>query len=101
MPTLTVNRAPCAALSSICYLCCQTTNAASLSLSLSPWCAVLSGSARERSAEASLAIAEMKLAEQGKYAPRLESVEGGADYVSASIVDSLLLEKLLDGKKTK
>lgn len=48
----------------------------------------------ERSAEASLAIAEMKLAQRSTFAPRLESVEGGADYVSASIVDSLLLQKL-------
>lgn len=49
-----------------------------------------------RSAEASLAMAELKLAEQGKFAPRVESQEGGADYVSASIMDSLLL----DQKKT-
>lgn len=48
----------------------------------------------ERSAEASLAIAEMKLAQRSTFAPRLESVEGGADYVSASIVDSLLLQKV-------
>ncbi|KAF4317275.1 hypothetical protein BBO99_00007921 [Phytophthora kernoviae] len=46
-----------------------------------------------RSAEASLAMAELKLAEQGKFAPRIESQEGGADYVSASIMDSLLLDK--------
>lgn len=46
-----------------------------------------------RSAEASLAMAELKLAEQGKFAPKVESQEGGADYVSASIMDSLLLEK--------
>lgn len=50
-----------------------------------------------RSAEASLAVAELKMAEQGKFAPRVESQEGGADYVSASIMDSLLL----DQKKTK
>lgn len=55
----------------------------------------------ERSTEASLAIAEMKLAEQGKFAPRLESVEGGADYVSASIVDSLLLRKVQSDKNSK
>ncbi|KAG7397375.1 hypothetical protein PHYBOEH_000831 [Phytophthora boehmeriae] len=46
-----------------------------------------------RSAEASLAMAELKLAKQGKFAPRIESQEGGADYVSASIMDSLLLDK--------
>ncbi|OWZ15880.1 Sulfatase [Phytophthora megakarya] len=46
-----------------------------------------------RSAEASLAMAELKLAEQSKFAPRVESQEGGADYVSASIMDSLLLDE--------
>ncbi|RLN89173.1 hypothetical protein BBJ28_00011350 [Nothophytophthora sp. Chile5] len=46
-----------------------------------------------RGAEASLAMAELKLAEQGKFVPRVESQEGGADYVSASIMDSLLLER--------
>ncbi|KAH7464763.1 uncharacterized protein KRP23_12501 [Phytophthora ramorum] len=46
-----------------------------------------------RSAEASLAMAELKLAEQGKFTPRVESQEGGADYVSASIMDSLLLDQ--------
>jgi hypothetical protein len=55
-----------------------------------PLCAESSGA---RSEEANLAIAEIKLAQQGKYAPRVESLEGGADYVSASIMDSLLLEK--------
>ncbi|DAZ98354.1 TPA: hypothetical protein N0F65_000673 [Lagenidium giganteum] len=42
---------------------------------------------------ANLAMAEIKLAQQGKYSTRIESLEGGADYVSASIVDSLLLER--------
>ncbi|KAG7386349.1 hypothetical protein PHYPSEUDO_000384 [Phytophthora pseudosyringae] len=46
-----------------------------------------------RGAEATLAIAELKLAEQGKFVPRVESQEGGADYVSASIMDSLLLDQ--------
>ncbi|KAE8900392.1 hypothetical protein PF005_g25604 [Phytophthora fragariae] len=46
-----------------------------------------------RSAEASLAMAELKLAEHGTFAPRVESQEGGADYVSASIMDSLLLDQ--------
>ncbi|TYZ66616.1 hypothetical protein PybrP1_004482 [[Pythium] brassicae (nom. inval.)] len=55
----------------------------------------------ERSTEASLAIAELKLAQQGKFAPRLETVEGGADYVSASIVDSLLLRKVQQPAKRK
>ncbi|CAI5742551.1 unnamed protein product [Hyaloperonospora brassicae] len=49
-----------------------------------------------RNVEASLALAEVKLQEEGKFATRVESVEGGADYVSASIMDSLLL----DSKKT-
>ena len=47
---------------------------------------------RRRSAEASLAMAELKLAEQGTFLPRVENQEGGADYVSASIMDSLLLD---------
>uniref|UniRef100_K3X1U0 Uncharacterized protein n=1 Tax=Globisporangium ultimum (strain ATCC 200006 / CBS 805.95 / DAOM BR144) TaxID=431595 RepID=K3X1U0_GLOUD len=68
----------------------------SLSLASMNYANLEADSSGERSAEASLAIAEMKLAEQGKYAPRLESVEGGADYVSASIVDSLLLQKRAD-----
>ncbi|KAJ8525713.1 hypothetical protein ON010_g15402 [Phytophthora cinnamomi] len=51
-----------------------------------------------RSAEASLAMAELKLAEQGKFAPRVESQEGGADYVSASIMDSLLLDQQKSNK---
>ncbi|GMF23431.1 unnamed protein product [Phytophthora lilii] len=46
-----------------------------------------------RSPEASLAMAELKLAAQGKFVPRVESQEGGADYVSASIMDSLLLDR--------
>ncbi|CAI5702312.1 unnamed protein product [Peronospora effusa] len=46
-----------------------------------------------RNAEASLAMAELKLAEQGKFSPRVEIQEGGADYVSASIMDSLLLDE--------
>ncbi|KAL3669188.1 hypothetical protein V7S43_005572 [Phytophthora oleae] len=46
-----------------------------------------------RNAEASLAMAELKLAEQGQFAPRVETQEGGADYVSASIMDSLLLDE--------
>uniref|UniRef100_M4C690 Uncharacterized protein n=1 Tax=Hyaloperonospora arabidopsidis (strain Emoy2) TaxID=559515 RepID=M4C690_HYAAE len=50
-----------------------------------------------RHVEASLAMAEVKLQEQGKFATRVESQEGGADYVSASIMDSLLL----DSEKTK
>uniref|UniRef100_A0AAV1UU16 Peroxin-14 n=1 Tax=Peronospora matthiolae TaxID=2874970 RepID=A0AAV1UU16_9STRA len=50
-----------------------------------------------RHVEASLAMAEVKLQEQGKFATRVESQEGGADYVSASIMDSLLL----DSEKTE
>ncbi|CEG47622.1 uncharacterized protein PHALS_04772 [Plasmopara halstedii] len=46
----------------------------------------------QRSGEANLAIAEMKLAEQRKFVSRIESQDGGADYVSASIMDSLLLD---------
>ncbi|EEY54285.1 sulfatase-like protein [Phytophthora infestans T30-4] len=46
-----------------------------------------------RTEEASLAMAELKLAGQNKFAPRVESQEGGADYVSASIMDSLLLDQ--------
>ncbi|CAH0477623.1 unnamed protein product [Peronospora belbahrii] len=46
-----------------------------------------------RSDEAKLAIAELKLVKQGKFASKVESQEGGADYVSASIMDSLLLDQ--------
>ncbi|KAG2773816.1 hypothetical protein JG687_00018526 [Phytophthora cactorum] len=53
-----------------------------------------------RGAEASLAMAELKLAEQNKFAPRVESQEGGADYVSASIMDSLLLDQKREKAKT-
>ncbi|TMW62018.1 hypothetical protein Poli38472_009511 [Pythium oligandrum] len=54
--------------------------------------AALSDKNVQRSEVASLALAELKLAERGSYATRIESLEGGADYVAASIVDSLLLE---------
>jgi hypothetical protein len=54
-----------------------------------------------RSAEASLAMAELKLTEHGKFAPRIESLEGGADYVSASIMDSLLLDQQQEKKEKK
>ncbi|KAG3118065.1 hypothetical protein PI124_g4576 [Phytophthora idaei] len=53
-----------------------------------------------RGAEASLAMAELKLAEQNKFSPRVESQEGGADYVSASIMDSLLLDQKREKAKT-
>eukprot|EP00644_Phytophthora_capsici_P016526 jgi/Phyca11/10631/fgenesh1_pm.PHYCAscaffold_52_\ len=52
-----------------------------------------------RNPEASLAMAELKLAEQGQFAPRVETQEGGADYVSASIMDSLLLDEKRDKEK--
>lgn len=48
----------------------------------------------QRSDVASLALAELKMADTGRYASRIESLEGGADYVAASIVDSLLLDRL-------
>ncbi|CAI5711871.1 unnamed protein product [Peronospora destructor] len=53
-----------------------------------------------RSAEATLAMAELKLAEQGKFLPRVENQEGGADYVSASIMDSLLLDETKTKQQT-
>ncbi|TDH72390.1 hypothetical protein CCR75_004453 [Bremia lactucae] len=43
--------------------------------------------------EVGLAMAELKLVEQGKFVSRVENQEGGADYVSASILDSLLLNQ--------
>nr|CCA14405.1 sulfataselike protein putative [Albugo laibachii Nc14] len=52
---------------------------------------------RSKSDSAALAVAEMKLSRRDNtYTTRIESLEGGADYVSASIVDSLLI-KPLDG----
>ncbi|GLD99804.1 hypothetical protein PINS_up008532 [Pythium insidiosum] len=60
----------------------------------SEYIATLSGRQEKRTDEASLALAELKLAERGSYATRIESLEGGADYVAASIVDSLLLDRL-------
>lgn len=53
-----------------------------------------------RSEHANLAVAELKLAQQGRYSPRIESLEGGADYVAASIVDTLLLEKIKPNTKS-
>ncbi|CCI41071.1 unnamed protein product [Albugo candida] len=51
---------------------------------------------------AALAIAEMKLSRRDNtYTTRIESLEGGADYVSASIVDSLLIKPLCESGDEK
>jgi hypothetical protein len=64
----------------------------------------MSESSEPRSEVARLALAELKLAERGTYATRIESLEGGADYVGASIVDSMLLDRVgttATGKNTE
>ncbi|KAH9105635.1 hypothetical protein LEN26_009395 [Aphanomyces euteiches] len=43
--------------------------------------------------QARLALAEINMAKEQKFASRIESVEGGADYVAASLMDSILLER--------
>ncbi|ETW07671.1 hypothetical protein, variant [Aphanomyces invadans] len=43
--------------------------------------------------QARLAMAEINMAQDQKFASRIESVEGGADYVASSLMDSILLQR--------
>ncbi|RHX99420.1 hypothetical protein DYB37_003600 [Aphanomyces astaci] len=43
--------------------------------------------------QARLAMAEINMAHEQKFASRIESVEGGADYVASSLMDSILLQR--------
>ncbi|KAF0693592.1 Aste57867_15457 [Aphanomyces stellatus] len=43
--------------------------------------------------QARLALAEINMAKEQKFASRIESIEGGADYVAASLMESILLER--------
>ncbi|KAJ0396496.1 hypothetical protein ATCC90586_002814 [Pythium insidiosum] len=93
----TLTRPPTAVASSSVSVQPNATPAAAAirpTVATSEYIATLSGRQEKRTDEASLALAELKLAERGSYATRIESLEGGADYVAASIVDSLLLDRL-------
>ncbi|OQR84920.1 sulfatase-like protein [Achlya hypogyna] len=46
--------------------------------------------------QARLALAELNMAKQKHFTAHIESIEGGADYVSASLMDSFLLKRVND-----
>ncbi|EQC39768.1 hypothetical protein SDRG_03194 [Saprolegnia diclina VS20] len=44
--------------------------------------------------QARLALAELNMAKQNQFTAHIESIEGGADYVSSSLMDSILLKRV-------
>ncbi|KDO33757.1 hypothetical protein SPRG_01638 [Saprolegnia parasitica CBS 223.65] len=44
--------------------------------------------------QARLALAELNMTKQNQFTAHIESIEGGADYVSSSLMDSILLKRV-------